>query len=426
MPSPAEKEIVVPILPEQQNPFCIMGVKICGVILGMFFSVFLTGQIFLLSNQDIVLTGLFITAYLTSFVITYPIVAHLCKKFPPIYMIRMSAIFAFAFLAVIVFMPDIVINHAILLGGLWGITRGFYWCVIEYAVATKFNGSNTLKFDLLYRKLKLLTAIIFPITFGLIINFGDFVYTAILVLVVCGVKVALSFGIKLKRPEEKGLRVRQFFRTLKSNGKMKPAIQLWLISALKGPSVVLSFAIVMLIIMAYGTHLDLGILHSVIAIVAIMVTFVYKRVPLNVQLILYFVIVSLMFIASIPLLFTVGVISVFIFKLFFSSSAIIKAEHGSAYLNFAKTLNTEQYTIESHLFLTVGIWFGRFIMCMLMILAGLFGGYVWFVGVVLTMIVSYALSAVFLWIWKQKYIFKDTKGIIPSEDCECESECECI
>jgi len=197
MPSPAEKETIHPILTEQQSLISIMGVKICGIILGLFFSVFLTGQIFLLSNQDIVLTSLFITAYLTSFAIIYPFVAWLCKKIPPIYMIRLSAILAFAFLVVIVFMSDILVSHAILLGGLWGGIRGFYWCVIEYAVATKFKGSNTLKFDLLYRKFKLLVAIIFPITFGLIINFGDFFYTTIIVLIVCGVKIA--FGSRPSR-----------------------------------------------------------------------------------------------------------------------------------------------------------------------------------------------------------------------------------
>ena len=127
-----------------------------------------------------------------------------------------------------------------------------------------------------------------------------------------------------------------------------------------------------------------------------------------------------MFLASIPILFTVGVITVFIFKLFFSSTAFVKAEHGSAYLNFAKTMNTERYTIEGHTFLTIGVWFGRFVMCMLMVVAGSIGGYVWFAGVVFAMIVSYSLSAFLLWTWKQKYIF-------PNEDfCECESECECI
>jgi len=413
----------------QNHQLCLMGVKICAIFLGTFVTVFLTAQIFITSGQNVVTTALFITMYMVSFFIFHLSSSFLAKPLSPVRLIQISSVFCFSFLLVITLWPGLIETHALFFGIAWGIARGFYWTGIEYIVATSFKGKHTLKFELLYRKTKLIVGILFPVTLGLIINFGDFTYTILVILIICVAQVIFSLGLKKQNDvENKGVCTRQFFKNINQKGISKQAWGLWIVALFRGPNAVLNMSIPILIIIAYGTHLNLGILMSVISLFSIILMFAYRRAPLHMQAKIYFIIAFLLFFTSIPLFFLVSYVTVAAYQLLQKANGIIDSEYGAAYANFAKTCCGEQFTLASHAFLTAGHTVGRIVVCIALIGAGMIGGMYALVAAIFLMTLSSLMTAILLWRWKKKYVF--TKEVVTEETllgcyCECESECVC-
>lgn len=412
----------------ERHELCIMGVKTCAVLLGTFVTVFLTAQIFIVSDQNVVTTALFITMYLVSFFVFHLLSSFLARPLSPVRLIQISSILCFLFLLVITLWPELVETHAVFLGIAWGLARGFYWSGIEYIVATSFKGSRTLKFELLYRKLKLVAGILFPVTLGLIINFGDFTYTIMAILFVCVAQVAFSFGLKKQEEvENRGVCFKQFFQNISQKNISKQAWGLWIVALFRGTKSVLNMSIPILIIVAYGTHLNLGILMSVISLLSIILIFVYRRAPLRIQAKIYFALAILLFLSSVPLFFLVSYVTVAAYQFFVKTNSIIDSEYGAAYANFAKTCCGEQFTLASHSFLTAGHTVGRVVMCVALIGAGLIGGMYALVAAIFLMTVSSLVTALLLWRWKKKYIFTTemSQDEVNSCYCECKGGCLC-
>ena len=406
----------------------MIGVKICAVLLGTFVTVFLTAQIFILNGQDVVATALFILVYLSSFFVFHTLSSFLVRPLSPVRLIQISAILCFLFLLTITLWPELIETHTILLGVAWGLGRGFYWSGIEYIVATQFKGSRTLKFEIVYRKAKLIVGIMFPVTLGLVINFGDFGYTITAILFVCVAQVLFSLGLRRQRDVgNRGVCFKQFFGNIKQQNLSRQAWGLWLVSLFRGPNAVLNMTIPMLVIIAFGSHLNLGILLSAVSLITILLMLVYRRVPLRVQAKIYFVIAILMFLFSLPLFFVITYATVATYQLFQKANNIIDSEYGAAYANFAKVCCGEQFTLASHSFLTAGHTIGRIIVCVTLIIAGLIGGVYALSVVIFIMSVSLLTAAILLWRWKKKHVFlaKEISEHAQSCDCECEGDCMC-
>jgi hypothetical protein len=374
----------------------------------------LIAKVFDVTDYNVTAVAMFVLFQAVCLFFVYALSSIISKMVRAIWTTRASAVCCCIFLFLTIYYEDKIANYYMLFGAFWGICQGIYWGGVNFLTTSVFKADKTHGYFTVLTIAQMLASIIFPFTFGFAIDVGSWFITGLVVLVIGIIMLCLTWIVSPEKQVFGMLSLRKYFSALKQNKMIKPAISLWVICALWGPSFLFSPIMAILIVLAYGTNLSLGIMGSVFSVVGIIGVTIYKWSNRKSKAFLFFFSAFSPIAVSIALFFTIGAASViaFNFALVLCQQIIQNVEASNTKTNSPRIFGAPEYTLENHLFFESGLIVGRVLSCLLLIFIGFFGASVTLLCAVLTVLLSlFALHAILLFSWNKKY-FKPTPQVV--------------
>jgi len=384
------------------NMVGLLLINLCFGVISLFVSTFLLAQIFILTGESFVALGIF-SLLQFSFVFFFQLIGGvLCKKFKPIYVTRLSTALACILLILIVTLHEELIYFYMVFGLLWGCIVGLFFCADQFFVSKNSEGEGTLSFLSFQVFLFSASNLIFPVTFGAIIFYRNFLLISIIILVI-GFLQILSTLLVNDEPvegERKKLDIKGYFMAIKKANHLKQGLQLWFVISLTGFSDTILILTTALVMITFDTHLSLGILTSFVYVFVMIFSRLYKK-AVDYRKYFYASAILLPLAGVSILLWSATMFSVVLFMVFYRSTrSIIFMEEETTRLNATKYWKGEKFIMESNLFYESALAFGAILSALLVIIVGAF--YVQWLIILLLFIAVFAFSlhGVLLKIWQ--------------------------
>ena len=252
------------------------GIYFCHMInniLELFLSTFLIAHIYSFSSDlydYIFKVSIYEVVTYSVMLVTYFMASKIVCKTNRISVYRVSTLIWGSFVVFTVFYGENLANLIWLAGILLGLARGVYWAsynVLKQEMIGKRKMSN---FSTYTKVIEKIVSIVFPITLGALIEVASYSNTAIIVLVLCIVQIAMSFIVKSKHPKNSDFKLKPYFKRLKDGSELSKRLKFLYLSAfVYGANTIVSTLIYVCIMIQFGSNLSLGIITSIIAIVTL-------------------------------------------------------------------------------------------------------------------------------------------------------------
>lgn len=405
---------------DKRNTIGMLVVNICFVVIQLFVQVFLVAEIFVLSGESITAVAWFTLLELGVLFLFYTIASAVCKVIKPIWVNRFAAVLGLAFVLLVIFWQDGLYSHFMLLGVIWGTVLGLYWGAMNFLIAQVFNRKTMFSYMVWSMTLTTVARMLFPFSFGFIIDFGSFLLTSIIVLGITVIQLVGTFLIKpparYVQPASRSLRFRAYFRALKHANFLRPALKFFVLDMLFSFHFGIALSVTIMIMLVFGTSLSLGIFGSVFAVTSIIFLVAYKKLKLK----HFWVAGVLPVFATAALFIDINVAAIIVFQaVFLSLDAIVRAEEGTLRMNATKYWGGEEFIVESHLFYEFALFVGRMILCAVILVVGILGGSpMLFAGMVALFVIMFAISAIGMYLWKKRYV---TQTVVSSQGSATQS-----
>jgi hypothetical protein len=383
-------------------------VSACLELLILFADVFLVARVFVITDYNIFSVALFLLADVIAVFFFFAVSSFICKKVKAIYVTRASAVFFCAFAVAAIVLESRLSKIYVLLGALWGTVQGLYWGAMNFVTSRVFEKRKVLNFFSSRYIIAAVIGIVFPITFGIVIDFGSWAITSALVLLVGAVQLLFSFFIKMERQSEKKMDYRGFFRGLRAANHTAATVKLWFVCALTSFSYILPALMTILIIYTFGSNFGIGVFGTAFAVFNIIVLTVYRKSPQRVKTPVYFLAGCLPFLVAAALIFNVSMVTIIIFNAVTVMRSVINIEENKTRLNAVHNWGGEKFLLESHLFFESALFVGRVIAISLLFAVYALGATKFLLGIGITlMLFIFAIHAILLFLWRGKYEITD-------------------
>jgi len=375
-------------------------------IVVLFVGTFLVAQVFWASGESFTAIGLFAIIDWTSLFIFFFLASVLCKLIRPTWVIRMSAGLACGLLFLLVFQPDIIADWHLALAALWGAIQGLYWGANNFLVSETFGKETKLSYMVWFQLMVCFVKIVFPFTFGLIIDFESFFVTTVIILVVCLLTFGFSFFVRAEKREPQRLKMFKMLKVFKEQSFTRPAWSFAFVTFLNGLTGAMTISMTIMVLMTFGTNLSLGILMTVGSAVTIAMLWAYRRWKNKVGTPLFFASAILPLLAGLPLFFTISYATVVISQgAIVAFRRIISVEEETVRLTMAKYMGREDFNVEVNLFYEIMLWLGRITSGGLVVMLGVFSAPpIAFAAVFVIMLLFLLVHAMLVLAWKKKYL----------------------
>jgi MFS family permease len=389
----------------ERNTIGILCINCTYSVLKLFVNVFFVAQVYELTGRNLTAVGLFVLFELSVMYVFYAVSSFLCKKTKPMYLIRIATILCCVLLVFAVFLQDHIATLYMLLAAFWGMSAGLYHGAKNYLTTACFKKNESLHTYMAWKEgATMFIAIIFPFTFGLLIDLGSFYITTIIALVIGFLQVLASFYVRPpgQLSERGSLQFRKYFEALKESGHKKAAWQLFAITALSAH--VLSVAIIALIVTVLDAGFGLGFVTTGASIFAILVVIGYKQSRGKLKTAIYLCVAFVPLIAAGMFFVTVSLATVVVFQVLWASRQVITLEEVTSRLGATKVWGGERFVVESNLFYETGLLCGRMVSVGLIILVGALGAtQVMLAALTIFTLCCVALHAVLSVLWRGKH-----------------------
>jgi len=397
-----------------RNTIAILVRGSCFAVLLLFVNIFLVAQIFTLSGESFTTVALFSIVRASGQMASYFFAVLFCKKFKATRVSQFGSLLACGFILMVVLWQDGLQNFYLLFGAVWGLASGVHIATGQFLQSHGF-GREKVRSNLIWlHSITALIGIVFPFTFGLVIDLGSLTLTSIMVLAITLVKVVATFMITSERDASRRLQPIQYFRALRKNNFTKASWILWIISLLSGFVLTINLLTTVMVVLTFGSNISLGFLISGFALGAVVFLIGYKYCRGWAKLSIIIACVFVPFFASIPLLFHIGVITVAFFQGgFLIFNKVIMTEAKATKISAVKYWGGEEFLLESNLFYEAAHWIGKILAGLLVLVIGLVGATPLIMAIIIVlMLLIYSIYAAGLFLWQRRYI-QPLKIILP-------------
>ncbi|MCL2586876.1 MAG: MFS transporter [Firmicutes bacterium] len=397
---------------QRRNTIALFIRAACFAVMLVFVNVFLVAQVFVLSGESFTAVTMFFMISACANFVFFAIAVKLCKRFKAARIAQVAAGLACSFVLLVVLWSDGLQDFYLLFGALWGMATGMHFATGQFLTSRSFGREKVHSIMIWYFSIGAIVSVLFPFTFGLIIDLGSLVITAIIVLVIGIIQATATFFIVGKEDTNKRLRLVQYFRALRKEKFHRATWNLWIVVVLSGFVNVITLAVTVMVIMVFETNINLGALTSAFALGAILVLLGYKYLGRRVKVALLVLCMVVPLLGTVPLLFDISLVTVAIFQgVFVILSKIIITEEKATKISAVKYWGGEEFLLESNLFYAAGHWVGKMIAGSMLLLVGIFNAPPIAVAtILLVLMVVYSLHALGLVLWKRKYSNLDKTG----------------
>lgn len=391
----------------RQNRIGILGVHAMHFALDIFVSVFLVAQILTVTNGDFSKVALFYAFVWGSIILTFWLFSYIVKNFSRVWCIRISTIGLLAGVILILVYQDSLTDWYLILGALWGLAEGIYWCSMHTFTSEAMGGKKMAGYAVLYTGISYLTRLVFPLTLGAVIQFVDFALAVTIVVILAFLLLLFTLILRDQRKSEgRGFSMRAFAKYVRDKKLSRPLwAQFWL-QFLYGLFSTATVCTTILVFLSVHDNFKLGYLSSICAGTSIVVLSLYKLIKSpRVKILFYHISSILPFVCSLGLLFEANQFTIVTCLIgYWAFRPAVQAELERARMNLMADFGAEHLHTEGLLFSEASYALARAVGLAAIIFAYFLDMFYVFQVIPVIIMASTFFAAIWLHIWTKKYI----------------------
>ena len=290
---------------------------------------------------------------------------------------RIGMISKFIQLAILITLGDNVVNYIWIMAIVAGFSMGT--CSFPLNLFSSKLVLNDEKKDFIVYKtiLNNLVKVLIPFLLGSIISIKSFETTTIIILILSFIQILLSFKMKFKMKnnnENKKLDIIKEVNHIKNNKKLQ---RFYMMKFFKGMACegALDTAVTLLIIMSFDSDFSLGVITSIISLLAMLSSYVYKKFK-NQEKMKLLIIVSyvIILISSIVLVFITNRYTIVGYNLIFAFflQFIMVSEEVQTLKFINSDVINDSNRVETYMLLEMFLNIGRIISYILLFVVGIY------------------------------------------------------
>lgn len=360
-----------------KNTNLLLVINTIRKIIDIFLGPFLTAYLFKVAVENIKIISMYnILSYIAISVVAL-IIGRILKNKYQMQIFRIGMISKFIQLAILIILGDNVVNYIWILA----IVAGFSmetWSFPLNLFSSKLVLNDEKKDFIVYKTiLNNLVKVLIPFLLGSIISIKSFETTTIIIFILSFIQILLSFKMKFKMKnnnENKKLDIIKEVNHIKNNIKLQ---RFYKMKFFKGMAYegALDTAVTLLIIMSFNSDFSLGVITSIISLLAMLSSYVYKKFK-NQEKMKLLIIVSyvIILISSIALVFITNRYTIVGYNLifaFFLQFIMVSEEVQTLKFTNSDVIN-DSNRVETYVLLEMFLNIGRIISYILLFVVGIY------------------------------------------------------
>lgn len=246
-------------------------------IIQIFFGPFLVSYFIKTSTESLIDLSIYnILVYMFLGILGF-IIGYIVRNKFQVGMFRVGVILNFIYTLYIIILKEKILKHLAILAFIYGLAAITYWFPYNLFAAKKVKNENREKYELKSKTVHMFINILVPILLGGLITTTNFYLTAVIIAIISGIQVFLSFFIK---PVENKSYQFTIVKSLKMILKNKNIISLFITEFFRGMNIsdgVLNVLLTVLIFNAFKTDMNLGILTALSSLITIIISYFYTK-----------------------------------------------------------------------------------------------------------------------------------------------------
>ena len=360
-----------------KNTKLLLVINTIRKIIDIFLGPFLTAYLFKVAIENVKIISIYnIFSYIAIAIIALVIGIILKNKYE-MQIFRIGMISKFIQLAILIILGDNVVNYIWLLAIIAGFSTET-WSFPLNLFSSKLVLNDEKNVFVVYKTiLSNLVKVLIPFLLGTIISKKSFGTTAMIILILSFIQILLSFKLKFKRiysNKNKKLNLIKEVNHIKNNRKLQ---RFYMMKFLKGTAYegALDTAVTLLIIMSFNSDFSLGVITSIISILAMLSSYIYKKVKDQEKLKVVIKISSMViFISSIVLVFNTNQFTIVTYNLiftFFLQFIMVEEEVQTLKYTNSDVIN-DSNRVETYVLLEIFLNAGRVLSYILLFVVGIY------------------------------------------------------
>lgn len=256
----------------------LFGLRILKNILTTFVDSFLVMYFLDISDSNIVPLGIYKIVGVIAIYIVIFLTRNFAKSKHRVDLMRIGIILDFIYFLTIVLLKEKVIDYIYLIGLLYGLEEGFYYSVYNVFETEGVTNEERTNFKGTYTATQSILSIIFPLIFGSLIYTTSFLKTIIIVLIIVGIRIILSFMYKDKNvPKINKTDVKKYLEITKTDEKFKQMYKVEFFNGMMYSDGAFAYIVTIYIIKVFSNSFSLGIFTSIFSIVACVIGILFAK-----------------------------------------------------------------------------------------------------------------------------------------------------
>lgn len=346
-------------------------------IIDIFLGPFLTSYLFKTAVENIKVISIYNVLSYAAIAVVSLIIGKILKNKYQMEIFRVGMISKFVQLAILIILGNNVINYIWVLAIISGFSTETWSFPLNLFSSELILNEEKKNFVVYKTILNNLVKILVPFILGTVINAKSFEVAAVIIFILSIIQILLSLKIQFKTEDNnecKKLNLKKEIDNIRNNSKLK---RFYKMKFFKGMAYegALDTAVTLLIIMSFNSDFSLGIITSIISILTMLSSYLYKKVKTKEKInLLIFSSCIIIFISSIMLLFLTNEYTIIIYNLifgFFLQFIMIGEEVETLKFTNSSVINNTN-RVETYVILEMFLNAGRIISYVLLFIVGMY------------------------------------------------------
>lgn len=254
---------------------CLFSCHTILTIVDLFISTFLVAYIYqycATTSEYIFAVGQFYIANYGFNIVAIWLISYIVERTNRVWMYRFSLVLELGIVLVAIFFGDKIATLAWAGGLMRGVFESFYYSSYNVLKQEMVSRTSLQRFAVLMQVISKLVNVVVPIVLGTLIAVSTYSNIAIYIAIICGIQIALSFGIKAHRPDGSKFRIIGYNKALGGNPQAKQIMRyVYLGCILYGFTTCIAILANICIMFQYGSTISLGAITSIIAVATMII-----------------------------------------------------------------------------------------------------------------------------------------------------------
>lgn len=359
-----------------KNTKILLAINTIRRIIDIFLGPFLTAYLFKVTVENIKIISIYNIFLYIMVAIMSLIVGRILKNKYEMQIFRLGMISKFFQLAILIMLGDNVANYIWIVAVIAGFSTETWSFPLNLFSSKMIQNDEKNSFVVCKIILNNLVKVLVPVLLGTIISLKSFKTTASIILILSFMQILLSFKLEFKREEKTNnkLNLIEEIKNIKNNKKLQ---MLYKMKFFKGMAYegALDAAITLLIIMSFKSDFTLGIITSIVSILAMISSYIYKKInnkeKLKLVTVASWIIILL---TSIILILKTNEWTIIIYNIifnFFVQFILVQEEVETLKFTNSNVIN-DFNRVETYIFIEMFLNAGRVISYILLFIVGIY------------------------------------------------------